>query len=352
MNYQEIAAQLGEEAQSLLEHRAEKIPASSLTTPGPNQVQEIFAKSDRPDQVLESLRQLYAHGRLAGTGYLSIFPVDQGLEHTAGYSFAENSQYFDPENIVKFAIEGGCSAVTSSAGALGLVSDQYARTIPFIVKLNHSEHLTYPAKTNQILFATVNKAWNMGALGVGATVYFGSEESHRQIEEISLAFEAAHSLGMFTVLWCYPRNPHYLKDNHDYSSAVDITAQACYLGASMGADIIKQKMPEPLYGFQQLGFGKYNEQMYSNLIGAHPIDLVRYQVLHCYGGKIGLINSGGEAVGGDDLRAAIRTAVINKRAGGTGLMIGRKLFKRPWNEGLAILRAVQDVYLEPQITIA
>lgn len=352
MNFEEIAAQLGEEASYLLDYKAEKITAAQISAPGPDHLKTAFEPSNRNDKTLSSLQQLYDHGRLGGTGYLSIFPVDQGLEHTAAYSFAANPLFFDPENIVKFAVEGGSSAIVSSAGVLGMVSEQYSRRIPFIVKLNHSEQLTHPKVINQIPFTSVQQAYDMGALGVGATVYFGSPESHRQIEEISLAFEEAHRLGMFTVLWCYPRNDNYQRDDVDYSQAVDVTAQACHLGVSMGADIIKQKMPLPLRGFSSLGFGKYSDQMYDQLLTSHPIDLVRYQVMHCYAGKIGLINSGGESKGENDFAEAIKSAVINKRAGGSGLIMGRKLFKRPWDEGIRLLHAVQDVYLNQQITIA
>lgn len=351
MTYQEIVSILGSEAESLLEYKTNKIQSSLIDLPRPGRVEETFSLSDRSQTVLESLSQLYNHGRLAGTGYLSIFPVDQGLEHTAGYSFAENPLFFDPENIVRFAIEGGSSAVVSSASALGMISEKYKLMIPFIVKLNHSEHLTLPEKSNQIMYSSVERAWNLGALGVGATIYFGSDESHRQIEEVSEAFEVAHNLGMFTILWCYPRNPNYKKDGKNYETAIDISAQACHLGVTVGADIIKQKLPQALHGFDDLGFSKSSEKMYE-LIGNHPIDLVRYQVLNCFSGKVGLINSGGESSGESDLKDAIRTAVINKRAGGTGLIMGRKLFKRDWRDGLKILQAVQDVYLDKQVSIA
>lgn len=352
MTHQELETLLGADAESLLLHRSEKIPASTITVPGPDHVEHVFAQSDRSKKVQENLRRLYGHGNLGGTGYLSIFPVDQGMEHTAAYSFYSNPTFFDPAIIVRFAHEGGCSGVTSTAGVLGMVSEQFARKIPFIVKLNHSEHLTLPEQTNQIPFASVQKAYDMGAAGVGATIYFGSDYSHRQIEEVAGAFEAAHRLGMFTILWCYPRNPNYEKGETDYTQAVDITSQACHIGVTLGADIIKQKLPKATFGFSKLKFSKYTPEMYDALLTEHPIDLVRYQVAHCYAGKISLINSGGESKGESDLAEAVRTAVINKRGGGAGLIMGRKLFKRSWEEGLVVLRAVQDVYLDDQITIA
>lgn len=343
---------LGESARDLLEHRCQKISRDSITQPSIESIKKVFANSDRSKKVQENLLKLYKHGRLGSTGYLSIFPVDQGMEHTAAYSFAQNPLFFDPENIVKFAIDGGCSGVASTSGALALVSSKYANKIPFIVKLNHSEHLTLPEQTNQIPFASVQKAYDMGAVGVGATIYFGSELSHRQIEEVAAAFEQAHRLGMLTILWCYPRGDSFNQGGTDYTRSVDVTSQACHIGVTLGADIIKQKMPEPTHGFSSLRYSKYSEEMYQKLLTDHPIDLVRYQVAHCYMGKIGLINSGGESRGGGDLVEAVKTAVINKRGGGSGLIMGRKLFKRTWDEGLEILRAVQDVYLDKNITVA
>lgn len=352
MNYQDISNLLGEESESLFSYSCEKISKDSIYHPNQNHVSDIFSHSNRPDKVVESLTRLYSHGRLGGTGYLSIFPVDQGMEHTAAFSFVHNPAYFDPETIVAMAREGGCSAVVAPSGVLALVSRKYARDIPFIVKINHSEHLTLPPETNQIPFSSVQQAYDMGAAGVGATVYFGSKYSHQLIEDISIAFEEAHRLGMFTVLWCYPRNENYVREGVNYTTAVDITAQANHIAVTMGADIVKQKFPTPEHGFEALGFSKYNKEMYENLLTDHEVDLVRYQVAHCFMGKVSLINSGGEATGDSDLYKAVRTAVINKRGGGAGLIMGRKVFKHSWDEGLNILRAVQDVYLEQQITVA
>lgn len=354
MKHEEIISVLGNDAQVLLEHQCAKVPRSLITAPSSQHVANVFASSDRPKPVLANLKRLYQQGRLGNTGHLSIFPVDQGMEHTAGYSFSSNPEYFDPETIVKFAVEGECSAVASTSGALAMVSGKYARKIPFIVKLNHSEHLTLPPKTNQIPFASVQKAFDLGAAGVGATIYFGSDQSHRQIEEVAAAFEVAHRLGMFTILWCYPRNDNYVAGQKDYNQAVDITAQACHIGVTLGADIIKQKLPEPTFGFKDLKFSKYSQEMYQNLLTTNPIDLVRYQVAHCFAGRISLINSGGEAGKNQesDLKEAITTAVINKRGGGAGLIMGRKLFKKSFTAGLEILRAVQDVYLDREITVA
>lgn len=352
MSYQNILDILGTEADQLLAHSCSQITKEQIYCPNGNQVSDIFSHSNRSDKAVESLTRLYQHGRLGGTGYLSIFPVDQGMEHTAAYSFVHNPSYFDPETIVRMALEGECSAVVSTSGVLALVSRKYAREIPFIVKINHSEHLTLPPETNQIMFSSVQQASDMGAVGVGATVYFGSEFSHQLIAQISEAFEEAHRLGMFTVLWCYPRNENYVREGVDYTTAVDITAQANHIAVTMGADIVKQKFPTPVHGFESLGFSKYNKKMYNELLTDHEIDLIRYQVAHCYMGKVSLINSGGEATGDSDLREAVRTAVINKRGGGAGLIMGRKVFKHSWEEGLAILRAVQDVYLEDQITVA
>lgn len=352
MTFEQIKEILGDEANHLLDYRSPKLSAEMLSQPGPEQMLSVMRQSDRSASVIANLSKLYRHGRLAGTGYLSIFPVDQGLEHTAAFSFYKNPIYFDPEQIVKFALEAECSGVATSTGVLGLISQKYADKIPFIAKLNHSEHLTYPPIINQLMFGSVERAYNLGAVGVGMTVYFGSEFSHRQIEEVSLAIEKAHRLGMFAIIWCYPRNPQYKRSNVDYSTAVDITAQAIHLAVTMGADIVKQKFPSPLRGFADLNFSYSHPDMYLRLLSDHPIDLVRYQVAHAYMGKIGLINSGGDAKGESDLRDAVRTAVINKRAGGQGLIMGRKLFKKPWDEGQAIIRAVQDVYLSPEITLA
>lgn len=352
MNLQEITDILGPEADQLLSYSCTKITKESIYQPNSDQITDIFSHSNRSDKVIESLTRLYQQGRLGGTGYLSIFPVDQGMEHTAAYSFVHNPAYFDPETIVSMAREGECSAVVSSAGVLALVSRKYAREIPFIVKINHSEHLTLPPETNQIQFSSVRQAHEMGAAGIGATVYFGSEHSHQLIKDISVAFEEAHELGMFTVLWCYPRNDNYVREGVNYTTAVDITAQANHIAVTMGADIVKQKFPTPVHGFEALGFSKYNKEMYQQLLTDHEIDLIRYQVAHCFNGKISLINSGGEASGESDLQKAVRTAVINKRGGGAGLIMGRKVFKHSWDEGLNILRSVQDVYLEQQITVA
>lgn len=352
MTYDEIKNLLGDEAEYLLSHRCVKIPQQHISAPGTDTSLAIFRQSARSSMVVSQLQRLYHSGRLAGTGYVSIFPVDQGLEHTAAYSFYHNPKFFDPTAIVEMAIAGGCSGVTSSAAVLNLVSRTYAKQIPFIVKLNHSEHLTLPEKTDQLLFASVDQASEMGAAGIGATIYFGADESHRQIEQIGMTIERAHRLGMFAILWCYPRNPRYQRDGRDYSTAVDITSQAIHLGASLGADIVKQKMPTTDRGFFDLKFSKYDASMYDALLTDHPIDLVRYQVAHAYMGKIGLINSGGEAAGDDDLRDAVRTAVINKRAGGHGLIMGRKVFKKSWDDGVALLNAVQDVYAEKRIDLA
>ena len=352
----DVAALLGDEAESLLTHRCETLDKSLLHLPGPDFSERIWTPSDRPIRVVRNLQALYDYGRLGGTGYLSILPVDQGVEHSAGASFAANPLYFDPENIVRLAIEGGCNAVASTFGVLGAVARRYAHRIPFIVKINHNELLTYPNRFDQIPFGTVEEAWNMGAVAVGATVYFGSEESGRQIQEVSRAFVRAHELGMATILWCYLRNDAFKKDGKDYALAADLTGQANHLGATIGADIVKQKLPELNGGYKALGtggspYGKLDERMYTTLTTDHPIDLTRYQVANSYLGRIGLINSGG-ASGGHDLADAVRTAVINKRAGGTGLITGRKAFQRPMPEGVALLNAVQDVYLDPTITVA
>ena len=346
-----VAKYLGDKTEALLQHTCKTIPKESLHAPGPDFVDRIFAASDRPNRVLQMLSWLYYSGRLSGTGYLSILPVDQGIEHTAGSSFAPNPAYFDPENIIKLAIEGGCNGVASTLGVLGLLSRQYAHKIPFILKINHNELLTYPTSYDQRLFASVEQAWNMGAAGIGATIYFGSENSDRQIEEISEAFEKAHELGMFTVLWCYLRNPAFKKDGFDYHSAADLTSQANHLGVTIQADIIKQKQAVGNGGFTAINFAKTSPLVYEKLTSDHPIDLTRYQVAGCYMGRIGLINSGG-ASGENDFAQAVETAVINKRAGGQGLISGRKAFQRPMAEGVKLLNAIQDVYRDREVTIA
>jgi class I fructose-bisphosphate aldolase len=348
---------LGDEAESLLNHKSTTFDASGLHLPGPDFVDRVFIESDRSPQVLRNLQAVFDHGRLGGTGYVSILPVDQGIEHSGGASFAPNPVYFDPENLVELATEGGCNAIASTLGVLGSVSRKHAHRIPFIVKLNHNELLTYPNKFDQIMFASAQRAWELGAAGVGATIYFGSDESHRQIVEVARAFEEAHRLGMFTVLWCYLRNSAFKKDGADYHLAADLTGQANHLGVTIEADIIKQKLPETNGGYTALNsdgvsYGKTHDLVYSKLTTDHPIDLTRYQVLNCYLGRAPLINSGGASSGHTDLAEAVRTAVINKRAGGTGLISGRKAFQRPMDEGVELLHAVQDVYLNEQITIA
>ncbi|WP_157485481.1 class I fructose-bisphosphate aldolase [Flavobacterium sp. ACAM 123] len=342
---------LGPEKDFLLNHMCKTITKDQIHIPHPDPT-DSFLQSNRNGQTIRSLTQLYNHGRLGGTGYLSILPVDQGIEHTAGSSFAPNPMYFDPENIVKLAIEAGCNAIASTMGGLALLSRKYAHKIPFIVKLNHNELLTYPKKYDQIMFGSVKEAWNMGAIAVGATVYFGSAESDRQIIEVSRAFEEAHSLGMVTILWCYSRNNAFVKDNVDYNSAADITGQANYLGVSLQADIIKQKSPTSNGGFTAIGFAKTDPEMYTKLSSEHPIDLCRYQVMNCYAGRIGMLNSGGESKGESDFKQAIKTAVINKRAGGSGIIMGRKAFQRPFDDGVKIIKAVQDIYLAKEISIA
>ncbi|HEV2953998.1 MAG TPA: class I fructose-bisphosphate aldolase [Candidatus Dormibacteraeota bacterium] len=343
---------LGAEAASLLEHQCTTVPAHYLHLPGPDFVERVWIQTDRSPRVLGSLQSIFDHGRLGGTGYVSILPVDQGIEHTAGASFAPNPAYFDGEKIVELAIEGGCNAVASTFGVLGSVSRKYAHRIPFIVKINHNELLSYPTTYDQVLFGTVKEAWEMGAAAIGATIYFGSAESRRQIQEISVAFHEAHRLGMATVLWCYTRNPAFEKDGVNYELAADITSQANHLGVTIEADIIKQKMPETNRGFEKIKFAKTSSKVYSNLTTDHPIDLCRYQVVNCYMGRSGLINSGGASSGAGDLEEAVKTAVINKRAGGTGLISGRKAFQRPTAEGIALLNAIQDVYLTPEVTVA
>jgi fructose-bisphosphate aldolase, class I len=356
LSFADIRSSLGDQADSLLSHASKTIPKDRLHLPGPKAAERIFADSDRSKDVQKNLKALYGHGRLGGTGYLSILPVDQGIEHSAGASFAPNIDYFDPENIVTLAVDGGCNAVASTLGVLGMVARKYADRIPFIVKINHNELLTYPNKFDQICFAHVEQAKDMGAVGVGATIYFGSQESGRQIVEISRAFAHAHRLGLFTVLWCYVRNPAFKKDGTDYHVAADLTGQANHLGVTIEADIIKQKLPETNGGFKALDvkespYGKTDDRIYTELTSEHPIDLARYQVANCYMGRIGLISSGG-ASGEHDIDDAIRSAVINKRAGGSGLIAGRKAFQKPREEGVELLRAIQDVYLCEEVTIA
>ncbi len=348
----DIETLLGADAKNLLEHHCKGIPRALLHLPGPDVVDRVYAASDRPPQVLRSLQALINSGRLAGTGYLSILPVDQGIEHSAGASFAPNPIYFDPEKIVELAREGGCNAVASTFGVLGAVARRWAHRIPFIVKINHNEFLSYPNRYDQILFGTVEEAWNLGAVAVGATIYFGSAESTRQIQEISVAFRRAHELGMATVLWCYLRNAAFKTAERDYHAAADLTGQANHLGATIEADIVKQKLPEGNGGYTALSFGKTHKKVYAELTTDHPIDLTRYQVANCYLGRVGLINSGGASAGESDLAEAVRTAVINKRAGGMGLISGRKAFQRPMNDGVQLLNAIQDVYLCREVTIA
>jgi class I fructose-bisphosphate aldolase len=343
---------LGADASDLLNHKSTTVPKEQLHLPGPDFVERVWKDSDRPTRVLRSLESMFDHGRLAGSGYLSILPVDQGIEHTAGSSFAPNPIYFDGGKIVELAVEGGCNAVASTFGVLGSVARRYAHRIPFICKLNHNELLTYPTKYDQIIFGTVKEAWEMGAVAVGATVYFGSPEADRQLQEIAVAFHSAHELGMATVLWCYLRNSAFKKDGINYETAADLTGQANHLGVTIEADIIKQKLPDTNRGFEVIGFGKTAPGMYDKLATDHPIDLCRYQVINCYMGRSGLINSGGESHGASDLKEAVRTAVINKRAGGMGLISGRKSFQRPMKEGVELLNAIQDVYLNPAVTVA
>ena len=349
---QKITDLLGAQAESLLNHQCKTVPKEMLHLPGPDFVDRIFSISNRSEKVLNNLKRIYDHGRLARTGYVSILPVDQGIEHSAGASFAPNPVYFDPENIVKLAVEGGCNAVASTFGVLGSVSKKYADKIPFIVKINHNEFLTYPNKFDQILFGTVQGAYQMGAAAVGATIYFGSPESARQITEIAVAFQQAHELGMATVLWCYLRNSGFKKDGTDYHTSADLTGQANHLGVTIQADIIKQKLPTNNGGYTALNFGKTHPKVYSELSSDHLIDLCRYQIANCYMGRAGLINSGGESKGATDLSEAVTTAVINKRAGGHGLISGRKAFQKPMKDGIELLNAIQDVYLSKDITIA
>ncbi|SRR5579862_9099899 len=354
----EIEKLLADSAKGLLEHKCKTVPKERLHLPGPDFVDRIFAPTDRNSQVLRNLQTLFHSGRLAGSGYVSILPVDQGIEHSGGASFAKNPDYFDPENIVKLAMEGGCNAVASTLGVLGAVSRKYAHRIPFLVKLNHNELLTCPNRFDQVYFAQVEQAWNMGAAAVGATIYFGSPESTRQIVETSIAFKRAHELGLATVLWCYLRSSSFKTKEKDFHVSADLTGQANHLGVTIEADIIKQKLPENNGGYKAVSaalgstYGKIDERVYTELSSDHPIDLCRYQVLNCYAGRAGLINSGGESKGAGDLAAAVKTAVVNKRAGGMGLISGRKAFQRPLKEGIKLLNLIQDVYLDKDITVA
>ncbi|HEY0655837.1 MAG TPA: class I fructose-bisphosphate aldolase [Chryseosolibacter sp.] len=352
-----IADLLGKDAEFLLKHQSKTVSKDQLHLPGPDFVDRIFASSNRNAPTLRSLQTLFGNGRLANTGYLSILPIDQGIEHSAGASFAKNPIYFDPENICKLAIEGGCNAVATTYGGLALMSRKYAHKIPFIVKINHNELLTYPNKADQIMFGSVEDAWNLGAVAVGATIYFGSDQSTRQIQEVAEAFERARELGMATILWCYIRNSAFKKDGKDYHVSADLTGQANHLGVTIQADIIKQKLPEVNGGYKALNtggssYGKLDEKIYTDLSSDHPIDLCRYQVVNCYMGRAGLISSGGESKGASDLADAVRTAVVNKRAGGMGLISGRKSFQRPMKEGIEILNAIQDVYLDKSVDVA
>jgi class I fructose-bisphosphate aldolase len=349
--YEKITHLLGTDGPFLLEHTCSTVKKEHLNLPGPDFVDRIMTATDRNATVLRNMQSVFDHGRLGGTGYLSILPVDQGIEHSAGASFSLNPIYFDPENIIKLAIEGQCNAVVSTLGVLGAVSRKYAHKIPFILKINHNELLSYPNQYDQKMFASVEQAFNMGACAVGATIYYGSENSGKQIIDVSRTFERAHELGMFTILWCYLRNNAFKKNDTDYHTSADLTGQANHLGVTIEADIIKQKLPECNNGFNVVNFGKTDKLVYEKLTTDHPIDLTRYQVLNCYMGRIGLINSGG-ASGQDDIREAVKTAVINKRAGGMGLISGRKAFQKPMEEGIELLRAIQDVYLEKKITIA
>ncbi|ARN78924.1 fructose-bisphosphate aldolase [Nonlabens spongiae] len=347
-----ITELLGDKADFYLNHVCERITKDELQTPSKNSLEKVFVNSNRNPQVIRSLNQLYNHGNLGGTGYLSILPVDQGIEHSATFSFYKNPDYFDPENIIKLAIEAGCNGVASTFGVLGLNARKYAHKIPFIVKINHNELLTYPNKYDQTLFGNVKTAWDMGAIAVGATIYFGSAESNRQLKEIAEAFEEAHNLGMATILWCYTRNEAFKTNKEDYHASADVTGQANHIGVTIQADIIKQKLPTNNFGFKEIGFGKYDDEMYKTLTTDHPIDLCRLQVANCYMGKIGLINSGGGSKGKSDLSEAVTTAVINKRAGGSGLIMGRKAFQKPFSEGVKVLQSVQEVYLDDKISVA
>lgn len=352
MNIDQITKLLGDKAEYHLGFNNPKISKERLHLPTSTFLDDVFISTNRNIQVIKSLQAIYGHGRLANTGYMSILPVDQGIEHTAGASFGPNPDYFDPENIIKLAIEGGCNAVATTFGTLASVARKYAHKIPFVVKINHNELMTYPNKFDQIMYGSVEEAWNLGATAVGATIYFGSPESNRQLEEVASAFEAAHEMGMATILWCYTRNNGFKKDGVDYHTSTDMSSQANHLGVTIQADIIKQKLPELNYGFKNIGFGKTSKQMYEDLCSDHPIDLTRYQVANNYMGRIGLINSGGASSGSTDLAEAVETAIINKRAGGAGLISGRKAFQRPMKEGIELLNAIQDVYLNKDITIA
>lgn len=352
MESSKIISLLGNKSDYYLNHTCKTIDKSLIHIPSPSSIDDIWSQSDRNIPTLNSLQSMLGHGRLANTGYLSILPVDQDIEHTAGASFAPNPIYFDPENIIKLAIEGGCNAIASTFGILSSVARKYAHKIPFLVKINHNELLTYPTEYDQVLFGTVKEAWNLGAVAVGATIYFGSKESRRQLVEIAEAFEYAHELGMATVLWCYLRNSGFKKDGVDYHAAADLTGQANHLGVTIKADIIKQKLPENNGGFPAINFSKYSQKMYTELTTEHPIDLCRYQVANNYMGRVGLINSGGESHGASDLKEALITAVVNKRAGGMGLISGRKAFQRPMKDGVELLHSIQDVYLDKEITIA
>ena len=352
MANQQIISLLGDKAAFLLEHECKTIDKGTIHVPSPTHVDEQWINSNRNNQVLRSMQNLLDHGRLSGTGYCSIFPVDQGIEHSAGSAFSPNPIYFDPENIIKLAIEGGCNGVASTFGVLGMMSRKYAHKIPFIVKINHNEFLSYPNKFDQKMFGTIRSAWNMGAVAVGATIYWGSAESTTQLVQVAEAFEEAHSLGMATILWCYTRNNAFKVDGVDYHTSADLTGQANHLGVTLQADIIKQKIPTNNGGYLATKHGKTNKLVYEKLTTDHPIDLTRYQLLNCYNGRVGLINSGGESMGASDLSEAVTTAVINKRAGGMGLILGRKAFQRPFAEGVNLLNACQDVYLDNSITIA
>jgi fructose-bisphosphate aldolase, class I len=348
----DLHALLGDDADSLLGHSAKAFPSDGLVLPGPDYLSRVFTDSDRSPTVLRNLGHVFNHGRLAGTGYISILPVDQGIEHSAAASFSKNPAYFDPANIVELALAGECNAVATTLGTLGMVSRRYVHRIPFIVKINHNQFLHYPNTYDQILFGSVRQASDLGASGIGATIYFGSDDADRELQEISLAFAEAHRLGMFTVLWCYLRNSAFQKDGVNYELSADLTGQANHLGVTIEADIIKQKQPENNGGYNVIGFGKTDPLVYDQLTTDHPVDLTRWQVVNCYAGRIGLINSGGESKGDSDLAQAVRTAVINKRAGGMGLIVGRKAFQRPLTEGAALIHSIQDVYLDKEVTIA
>jgi len=352
MGSEKIIKLLGDKAEYLLSHTCNTIDKKMIHLPSPDHVGEIWVNSNRSNQTLRSLQALLDHGRLGNTGYCSIFPVDQGIEHSAGSAFAPNPLYFDPENIIKLAIEGGCNGVTSTFGVLGIMSRKYAHKIPFIVKINHNELLSFPNRYDQTLFGTVKSAWDMGAVAIGATIYWGSAESTRQLKEVSEAFQMAHELGMATILWCYTRNNAFKVDGVDYHTSADLTGQANHLGVTIQADIIKQKLPTNNGGYLATKHGKTSQLVYEKLTSDHPIDLTRYQVLNCYSGRVGLINSGGESLGDSDLKDAVITAVVNKRAGGMGLILGRKAFQRPFNEGVDMLQAIQDVYLDKDVSIA